>query len=167
MSRQVCVLALLLAGAAPAEAGDWHLQPEAASDGVMLTYAAGEAVSYRFQCAQNEVIITETGVTTLMDLSTGNPIGDDAQAVMPPGAAMMAVFGGKGDPKFVPAEAVKNPIGGWDLSIHLQKDDKQLKAIGKSEILSLFTTGYTMAVPMDDAARAQWNQFMQRCKAQA
>ena len=70
---------------------------------------------------------------------------------------------GKGDPQFVPAEAVKNPAGGWNLTIRLPKNDKQLKAIEKSAMMSLFTTGYTMAVQMDGAARAKWNDFMQRC----
>jgi hypothetical protein len=44
------------------------------------------------------------------------------------------------------------------------KGDKQIKAIGKSDVMSLFTTGYTMAVVMDGAARATWNDFVQRCQ---
>ncbi len=31
-------------------------------------------------------------------------------------------------------------------------------------MMSLFTTGYTMAVVMDGAARAKWNDFMRRCQ---
>ena len=160
-------LAAMLALSAPAEAADWQLQPAQPNHGATLTYAAGEPVSYRFECAANEVIVTETGVTKLLDLKTGKPIGDDMQAVMPSGAAMMALFSGKGEPDFMPAEAVKNAAGGWDLTVRLPRDDKQLKAIGKSEMMSLFTTGYTIAVPMDAAARAKWNDFMQRCKVSA
>lgn len=111
------------------------------------------------------MIITEAGVTELLDLNSGNKIGDDAGAVMPEGSAMMALFTGKGEPKFVPGSAVKNPAGGWDVTIRLSKNDKQLKAAGKSDMISLFTTGYTMAVAMDANARAKWNDFMQRCNA--
>jgi hypothetical protein len=155
----------MLAMSSQAEAADWQLQSADGSHGVVLTVGSGEPVSYRFECASDEVIVTETGVTKLLDLKTGSTIADDANAVMPPGAAMMALFGGKGDPQFVPAEAVKNPAGGWNLTIRLPKNDKQLKAVGKSVMMSLFTTGYTMAVPMDGAARAKWNDFMQRCNA--
>lgn len=101
----------------------------------------------------------------MLDLRTGETIKDGPNAVMPAGAALMALYGGKGEPKFVPAEAVKNSAGGWDLTIRLKRDDKQLKAIGKSEMISLFTTGFTMAVTMDDTARVSWNDFMQRCNA--
>jgi hypothetical protein len=169
MSRYVkfISLAVILALSARADAADWQLHPAEGSRGIALTYGSGQSVSYRFECAANDVIITETGVTKLMDLKTGSPIGDGVGAVMPPGAAMMALFGGKGDPKFMPAEAVKNSANGWDLTIRLPKSDKQLKAIGKSEMMSLFTTGYTMAVAMDPAARATWTDFMQRCKSAA
>jgi hypothetical protein len=160
-------LAAMLALSAPAEASGWELRPAQDGRGAVLTFGAGDPVSYRFECTAVDVIVTQTGVTKLLDLNTGKTIGDDAEAVMPQGAAMMAVFAGKGDPKFMPAEAVKNPAGGWDLTLRLAKEDKQLKAIGKSEMMSLFTTGYTMAVAMDGAARATWNDFMRRCQAKA
>lgn len=167
MSRHVQIVGLtvMLALSASAEAMSWQLKAVEAGRGPTLTYAADQAVSYRFECVANDVVITETGVTKLMDLNTGKPIGDDSGAVMPAGAAMMALFGGKGDPKFMPAEAVKNPVRGWDLTIRLPKNDKQLKAIGKSEMMSLFTTGYTMAVAMDSSARAQWNEFLKACSS--
>ena len=137
-----------LAGAALVSDSGWELRPATGDHGAVLSVDAGETVTYRFECAPNDVIVTETGVTELIDLRTGNAIGDDAAAVMPAGAAMMALFGGKGDPKFMPAEAVKNPAGGWDLTIRLPKGDKQLKAIGKSEVIALFTTGITIAGEM-------------------
>ena len=157
-------LAAMLAVSAPAQSTGWQLQPQMGAHGPVLTFNAGDPISYRFECAPNDVIVTETGVTKLMDLKTGQPIGDDAQAVMPTGAAVMALFGGKGDPQFIPAEAVKNAASGWDLTIRLPKGDKQIKAIAKAEMMSLFTTGYTMAVAMDGAARAKWNDFVQRCQ---
>lgn len=160
----VLSLAAVLAMAAPAQGTGWELQPQNGDHGAVLTLNAGEPVSYRFECARNDVIATETGVTKLIDLKTGKPIDDGPSAVMPAGAAMMALSGGKGDPQFMPAEAVKNPAGGWDLTIRLAKDDKQIKAIRRANMMSLFTTGYTMAVVMDGAARAKWNEFMQRCQ---
>lgn len=165
MSRYAKILGVvvMLAMSARAEAGDWKLQPADGHRGAVLTLETGTPVSFRFECAATDVIVTETGVTKLLDLKTGKTIGDDAQAVMPPGAAMMGVLAEKAGPQFIPAEAVRNPAGGWDLTIRLGKSDKHLKAIGKSDVMSLFTTGYTMAVTMDDAARAQWNDFMKRC----
>lgn len=157
-------LAALLLGSASAQSTGWQLRLEVDGKGPMLTFNAGDPVSYEFECNPNDVRVTQTGVTKLLDLKTGQPVGDDAQAVMPTDAAMMALFGGKGDPQFIPAGAVKNPAGGWDLTIRLAKGDKQLKAVGKAEMVSLFTTGYTMAVPMDGEARAKWNDFLKRCQ---
>jgi hypothetical protein len=157
-------LAAMFALASAAQAAEWQVKPAEGDHGAVLTYGSGEPVSYRFECAADSVIVTETGVTQLMDLQTGQAV-DDEQAALPKGAAVMALFGGKGDPRFVPAEAARNPAGGWDLTIRLGKDDRQLKSIGKGEMISLFTTGYTMAVPMDSAARARWNAFLDACRA--
>lgn len=156
--------ALLIAISAQAMAAEWQLQGERVGEKLTLTYALGEPVSYRFECTPSMVLVTETGVTKLMDFSTGVTVDDEA-TVLPSGAAMMALHGGKGEPKFVPAEASKNPAGGWDLTIRLPKDHKQLKAMGNSEMVSLFTSGYTMAVAMDEQDRATWKDFMMRCNA--
>ena len=163
--RKLFVLVAFAAVAAPAGAQQWQLQPSDAGHGVTLTFNMGHQPSYRFECVGNQMVVTETGVTKLMDLKTRTAVGDDPSAVMSPGAAMMAIYSGKGDPEFVPAETVKNPEGGWDLTIRLPKDDGQLNAISKSEMISLFTTGDTMAVTMGASDRARWNDFMQRCKA--
>lgn len=167
MYRGVKFFALvgLIAASSLAGAQQWQLHSAEAGHGIVLTFSTGHPPSYRFECVANQVVVTETGVTKLMDVKAGKAVGDDAGAVMSPGAAMMAVYSGKGDPQFVPAEAVKNPAGGWDLTIRLPKDDKQLRAISKSDMMSLFTTGETIAVTMDNSARAQWNDFMQRCEA--
>jgi hypothetical protein len=156
------IVGLALAFTGQAEPSGWRLSPPANGQGPLLVLQA-EQVSYRFACTASDVTVTETGVTKLMDLKTGAAIGDDAAAVMPPGAAVMALYSGKGDPRFRPAEAVKNPAGGWDLTIHVAKDDKQLTTMAKSDMMSLFTTGYTMAVQMDGAARDQWRTFMAQC----
>lgn len=167
MSRAVKNISIALALSLPmqANAAEWQLQPAIEGRGPILTYGSNEPVSYRFECTLSTVIVTETGVTNLMDFGTGARVEDGPGAVMTPGAAMMALYGGKGDPVFIPAEATKNPNGGWDLTVHLPKNHKQLKAVGNSEMMSLFTSGYTMAVGMDGAARATWNDFMRSCKA--
>ena len=157
-------LAGMSAALLQAATGGWMLHPADAAHREVLTYDAGAPVSYRFECLPSEVIVVQTGVTKLVDLNSGKQIDDGPDAVMPAGAAMMAVFGGKGQPQFQPAAAVKNPAGGWDLTIHLSKNDNQLKAIGKSEMVSLFTTGYTMAVAMSADDRALWNGFLARCR---
>lgn len=160
---------LALAGAsAPllqSAASGWVVHPPEGSHGEMLTLEVGEKQSYRLECTAREVIVTETGVTKLMDLKTGKQIDDGPDAVMSPGAALMAVFGGKGQPEFQPAAAVKNPTGGWDLTIRLPKADKMLSAVGKSEMMSLFTTGFTTGVAMKADDRAIWNDFLKRCRA--
>lgn len=150
---------------AHAQSSGWELHPAESGRNMVLTFGAGQPVSYRFECGAQDVIVTEKGVTELLDLQTGKPVGDDAAGVMTPGASMMALFGGKGQPAFQPAEAVKNPAGGWDLTIHLRKDDRQLKAMAKSDLISLFTTGYTMAVQMDCSSRALWKAFVESCRA--
>ena len=169
MSRRMKLFALvaMLALSARADAGEWQVQPADGSHGTVLTLALGPAVTYRFECAATEVIVTETGVTKLMDMKTGEKIGDDAQAEMPPGSAIMALFAGKGDPRFMPAEAKRNPAGGWDLTIRLPKGDERLEAIGKSDAMSLFTTGITILVKLDDTSRSRWKDFMKHCPAGA
>ncbi|MES2498174.1 MAG: hypothetical protein V4618_18810 [Pseudomonadota bacterium] len=161
----VISLGILFATAANADASGWQLHAADETQHLRLSYGLGEQVSYLFDCSAKEVIITETGVTKLLDLKTGAAIGDEAGAVMPAGAAMMALFSGKGEPEFAPAEATKNPAGGWDLTMRLPKDDKRLKAMGKGAMISLFTTGYTMSVPLSDDDRAMWKEFVQRCTA--
>lgn len=162
--RMKTVVAVLFCGiSTQAAAAGWTVQPANSNHGAILSFGDGEPISYHFECSAKGIVATQTGVTKLLDLGTGKTIGDDADAVMPPGAALMALAGDKGEPKFVPAEAVKNPAGGWDLTITIAKNDKQLKAIGKSGMISLFTTGYTMAVEMDVDARTKWNDFVRGC----
>ena len=132
--------------------------------GERLTYESGSQVAYKFECQPDAIAITETGVTDILDLRTNRKVGDGPDAVMPEGAALMALFGGNGTPDFQPASSVKNPKGGWDLTIRLKKKGKQLRAIRSSGMISLFTTGYTTAVPIDDATSAIWKGFLKRCQ---
>lgn len=143
----------------------WVLRPATASEGPLLTFTISNTVHYTFECTPKAVIVTQTGVTKLISLTDGKAIGDDAGATMPDGAAMMAIYGGKGDPEFLPASATKNPAGGWDLTLRMSRKDSQLRRIAKSEMMSLFTTGYTTAVKMDKESRATWQQFLTACDA--
>lgn len=166
MRLVLVILALVSASAMPALArvSSWILDPSGNDHGERLIYESGGQVSYRFECEKDAIAITEMGVTELLDFKTNAKVGDGPDAIMPDGAALMALYGGKGTPAFQPATAVKNPSGGWNLTIRLSKNDKQLRAVGSSTMMSLFTTGYTTAVAMDDTTRATWNSFVKRCK---
>lgn len=157
------LMAALSVAAVQTEAGGWTIEPAGAGRGEVLSLQLGSAQSYRFECTPGDVVVTQTGVTQL--LGEGNTrVGDGPDAVMPEGAAMMALYSGK-DPEFQPARAVKNPAGGWDLTIRVAKDDKLLNAMPKSKMMSLFTTGITTAVEMSDQARKVWKGFLTRCRA--
>lgn len=158
-------LALTLsATSAHAEGSGWQIAPATDTSPLTLTYDSGGQVAYRFECLADAVAITQTGVTELMDFSTGQQV-DDAADSLPSTASMMALFSGKGDPQLQPAISSKNPAGGWDLTIELAKKDRQVRGMAKSEMMSLFTSGYTMAVAMDDDSRAIWSAFLKDCKA--
>ncbi|PXA97489.1 hypothetical protein DMC47_13570 [Nostoc sp. 3335mG] len=158
------LITALSVAALQTEAGGWTIEPAGAGRGEVLSLQLGSGQSYRFECTPGDVIVTQTGVTQLLDVRTNTKVGDGPDAVMPEGAAMMALYSGK-DPEFQPARAVKNPAGGWDLTIRVAKDDKLLNAMPKSKTMSLFTTGFTTAVQMSDQARKVWKGFLTRCRA--
>jgi hypothetical protein len=129
-----------------------------------MTLAIDLERSYIFECTPNAVAITYTGVTDLLDIRGKGKVGDAPGSVMPEGAAMMALYTGKGDPQFLPAEYKPNPVKGWDLTLRMAKNDRALKGLEKTEMLSLFTTGYTRANAVDAETRAQFTGFLARCK---
>lgn len=157
--------AMALMGATPALAKGWQLTPAAEGHGLQLSYNAGETPAYLFECAASDVRVVNIGVTDLMDLQTGQKVPDAPGSVMTPGAAMMAIFTGKGQPDFQPAETAPNAVKGWDLTLRLAKTDKQLRALEKADMISLFTTGYTMAVAMDSESHALAKDFLKQCRA--
>ncbi len=65
----------------------------------------------------------------------------------------------------MPATAVGNPAKGWDLTIRMAKSDKRLNALAKTDMLSLFTTGYTAAVTLGAAEKKMFADFLSRCRA--
>ncbi|HEX6741918.1 MAG TPA: hypothetical protein VF079_09030 [Sphingomicrobium sp.] len=160
----VAVAAVMLA-AAPAAAGNWSNVGAGNGHGERVTLLLDESGhSYIFECAPDALIVTQTGVTELVDVRTKTKVGDAPGSAMSPGASVMALFTGDGDPEFQPATAVANPAKGWDLSLRFTKSDKRLKGLGKAEIISLFTTGTTDAVPLDAADRKLFGDFVKRCR---
>jgi hypothetical protein len=162
--RAVAALALMLA--APVSAEGWKTVGAGNGHGERLTLALDDARSYVFECAPDGVAITETGVTDLLDIrGGGGKVADAAGSSMPDGAAVMALYTGKGDPEFQPATYAANPTKGWDLTIRFAKGDKRLKALAKTEMLSLFTTGFTAAITLGAADRKMFAEFLGRCAA--
>ena len=155
---------LLLASTA-AGAENWTAVGAGNGHGETISVAIDPGRSYIFECAPDSVLITYTGVTELLDIrGGGKKVGDAPGSVMPEGAALMALFTGKGEPQFLPAEAKPNPKNGWDLTLRMNKSDKALRALEKAEMLSLFTTGYTAALTIDVSTRSQLGSFLARCR---
>lgn len=155
---------LLLAAAGQATGTGWTLQlPEGGAP--VLEYRITDSNLYRFTCDARTVTALQTGVTELLDLGTGNRIGDGPGAVMPAGSATMTLYAGQGEPVLTPASAVKNSGDGWDLTIRLPLGDPQLRRITRAKIMSLFTTGHTTAVMLEAGDQAKWRDFLKACAA--
>ena len=166
MNRKSWLAAALLVSASTAGASAWKAVGAANGHGETLSLAMDDGHSYSFECAPDAVLISETGVTGLLDIrGGGGKVGDAPGSTMPEGAAVMALYGGKGDPKFLPASYAPNPKMGWDLTIKLAKRDKQLDVLTKSEMMSLFTTGFTAAVSLEAADQKMFADFLARCRA--
>lgn len=166
MKRLITLLALAtsLAATSPALAEGWELQQPTASTGIRLLYKGDEKASYLFECTESDVVLTELGVTDLMDLQTGKKVGDTPGSVMTMGASMMALSTDiRGEADFKPAEARPNAVNGWDLTIHLPKKDKSLRSMRKASMVSVFTTGYTMAVALSDPDKTAVQSFLTGC----
>lgn len=129
-----------------------------------MTLEIDPARAYIFECNPSDVAVTYTGVTDLLNIRGNGKVGDTPGSVMPEGASVMALFTGKGDPEFLPAEYKPNPTLGWDLTLRFAKDNKALKSLEKANMLSLFTTGYTAANDIDATTRAQFSGFLARCR---
>jgi hypothetical protein len=160
------IAAALLLLTSPAGAADWKALGAANGHGETLSLAVDADHSYVFECAPDAVLVSETGVTDLIDIRGGGAkVGDAPGSTMPEGAALMALYGGKGDPNFLPASYAANPKKGWDLTIKVPKRDKQLDALVKADMMSLFTTGFTAAVTLSVPERKMFADFLARCRA--
>ena len=163
--RSIAVFASsLLLVSTPCLASDWKIAGAGNGRGETMVLEIDAGRSYIFECTPDAVAITYTGVTDLLNIRGEGKVGDIPGSVMPEGAAMMALFTGKGEPQFLPAEYKPNSEKGWDLTLHMAKNDKALKGLEKAEMLSLFTTGYTAANTVDAETRAQFKGFLARCR---
>ena len=154
----------LLLVSTPCLAGDWKIAGAGNGHGETIVLDIDPQRSYIFECTPNAVAITYTGVTDLLDIRGKGKVGDAPGSVMPEGAAMMALYTGKGEPQFLPADYKPNPVKGWDLTLRMAKNDRTLKGLEKAEMVSLFTTGYTAANTVDAEARTQFKGFLARCR---
>jgi len=162
--RNTLLMAGLLLTSTPSLAENWKIVGAGNERGETMTLEIDTERSYVLECAPDKVLVTYTGVTDLLDLRSGSKVGDVPGSIMPEGAAMMAVFTGKGAPKLLPAEYKANPARGWDLTLRMAKNDKALNSLEKASIFSLFTMGHTAATKVDTDTRAQFAGFLARCR---
>lgn len=148
---------------APASAEGWQIAEPAADQGLSLSYTPSTGPTYHFECKADSVLITQRRVTGLVDLATNGKVEDGPDAKMLPGAAMMALSTDKGEMDFMPATVAKNAAAGWDLSIALRKNNKAYRSLARAGMVSLFTTGFTMAVAISEGDRTLLGEFVQRC----
>jgi hypothetical protein len=150
--------------ASSAHAEGWEIKQPSGATNLLLIYKGQGQASYRFECSPTEVIVTEIGVTDILDFRTNTKVDDTPGSTMAPGAALMALATGSDDaPNLGPAEAAPNAVRGWDMTIRLPKKDKALRAFAKARMVSLFTTGYTMAVALDDVDTQTIRSFLSQC----
>jgi hypothetical protein len=151
-------MALVSAAATPL-AGGWHAGP-----GAQISFGDAERTVYKLDCSGPELVVTQYGVTQLLDLQENKPVGDSDGSTLPAGAAVMALATDKVEPNMIRATAVRNAERGWDMTIRLPKDDPTLRSLPRAEYFSLFTTGFTLAVPLGKADRKLLSAFVEQCR---
>ena len=154
----------MLAMPVAAKAGSWTIEGGPNAPPFRMSFSFGQpTVTYRFECQANQMLISETGVTQLLDVQTGVKIGDEPGATITPGASVMGVYTDKVKPKLVPATAVANPSKGWDMSIALPLTDPSVRSMSKAGMVSLMTTGWTGAVELSSDDRKLIATFLGQC----
>lgn len=144
-------LLLLAEPAAAQTASSWKIvgAPGDAVFALTVPVVIDRGVSYTFQCEADAVAIMQTGVTDLPD----------------PAAAPLAMglMTDRAKLAFKPTVGRPNPKGGQDLMIRLPKSHKAIRTLGKAEMISLATMGFTAAVSVGDADRIVIADFVDRC----
>lgn len=151
----------LLASAAPASdapAGGWQLGDR------VLIFGAPEAPAYKLDCTGPQLVVTNFGVTSLLDIRQNKPVPDNEGDALPEGAAFMALATDKTDPAMIPATAVRNARAGWDMTIRLAKTDRTFLSLPKAKYVSLFTTGFTQMVALGKEDKALVATFVSQCR---
>ena len=155
----VAHVAMALISAAAASAGGWHAGP-----GAQISFSDSKRTVYRLDCSGPELVVTQYGVTQLLDVQENKPVGDSDGSTLPAGAAVMALATDKVEPNMIQASAVRNAERGWDMTIKLPKDDPTFRSLPRAEYVSLFTTGFTLAVPLGKADRKLLSAFVAQCR---
>lgn len=165
----ICSAVVAASGASAQSPGGWVVEGSRSAPPYRLTLPdAGKGVSYIFDCSGQNLLVTETGVTELLDIKASVPntrVPDTGEGrVMPEGSALLAIFTGRGDPDFKLGSAKANPLKGWDITIELPRTDKVFQNLGKADMLSLFSTGYTALVALEKADRKTMTDFVKECR---
>jgi hypothetical protein len=156
------IAALLAPAAAAAPPDGWTLGPAA-----QITYGEAGKLLYRLDCTGPDLVVTQFGVTELLDLEANKPVADTEGTALPRGAALMSLATDRTDePKLVPAVAVRNPVKGWDMTIRLAKGDPVLRSLPRAKYISLFTTGFTRMSEPSRADRERLATFVGQCRGQ-
>jgi hypothetical protein len=129
---------LLFVAASAATGAPWETVGPGNGHGEKLTLSLDATHRYIFECRSDAVMVTQTGVTDLLNIGGKGRVSDAPGSVMPDGSAMMALYTGEGDPNFLPAVATSNPVKGWDLTLRIPKNDKALRGLEKAETISLY-----------------------------
>lgn len=148
--------------AAPAAtAAGWAVGPAG-----QMTFGEGSRPSFRFDCTGPDLVVTQLGVTKLVDVQKNEPVADDSGSALPEGAALIALATDKSEPNLVPASAVRNSTLGWDMTIRLPKTDPDFAGLPRAKFVTLFTTGFTLAATLDKADRKLVAGFVRQCRGE-
>ncbi|HEU0098841.1 MAG TPA: hypothetical protein VFQ67_08705 [Allosphingosinicella sp.] len=157
---QMAVALLASSAVAPSSStGGWELDPAG-----KMTWGTPGKPSYRLDCTGPELVVTQFGVTKLVDVQRNQPVGDSEGTTLPEGASVMALATDKTEPDMVPASAVRSAGPGWDMTIRLAKDDPAFLSLPRAGMMSLFTTGFTIAVQLGKADRKLLAAFVSQCR---
>ena len=163
--------ALTITGALATESGDtWRQNGAPGTAQFSLSYGNSSSgdPAYLFDCSGSaEVAITQSAVTELRDINTGQRVADQEAVPLVEGAAFMGLGTDVARPKLVPATATRNQHIGWDLTIRLDRRDRAFASLPFAGMVSLLTTGHTVIVPIGADDRSKIGEFVHECVAAA
>lgn len=138
----------------------WKVGPDS-----RIIFTDGGKTVYSLDCSGPGLVVTQFGVTRLVDLQRNRPVGDTEIGALPEGAAVMALATDEAEPDMVPASAVRSAGPGWDMTIRLPTNDPAFLSLPRAAFVSLFTTGFTRAVELSKSDRKMFAAFVSRCRA--
>lgn len=157
-------ICLALGFTSGARADGWEVRQQSNTTDVRLIYNDNSQTSYLFECSPTEVILTGVGVTDLRDIQTNMKIGDMPGSTMTTAAALMALATDTNSAiDLRPADTAPNALHGWDMTLRFSKKDKALRALRKAKMVSVVTSGNTMAVFLDDSDKHSVRSFLSQC----